>query len=208
MKVNWTFVFGVAGVSFLLTASTYSAFGENAVASTPFIELSAVSVPEMPAKAADLVQAATASARVRTVQDALRAVSVIARPGVLPYVVSAICSRSPEAAGATVAAACGMKPQMVLIFCRAAVCAAPAQVEEIVYSACRAMPAAWIDVAETATAICPSAGDSILEAVGRARPDLELYLEEAQRNAGTNGVHFVLNQAMKSFNETVKSQGK
>lgn len=186
----------------------FAAYGGAAVPSTPFIELSAVSVPEMPAKAADLVQGAVAADRVLTVRAVLQAVSVIARPGVLPYVVSAICSRSPEAAGATVAMAVGLQPEKVLIFCRAALCGAPNQVEEIVFSACRAMPAAWVDVAETAAAQVPSAQDAILTAVGRVRPDLELYLEEAEVQTGTNDVQSVINQAVKSFNDSAKTQRK
>jgi len=208
MRVKSKFLRGAAGIFPTMACFFFAAYGATDVPSTPFIDLSAVSVPEMPAKAADLVQAAAAANRARTVQDVLKAVSVIARPGVLPYVVSAICSRSPEAAGATVSMAVGLQPEKVLIFCRAALCSAPSQVEEIVFSACRAMPAAWIDVAETAATQVPSARDAILAAVGRARPDLELYLEEAQVEAGTNDVQSVISQAMKSFNEAATTQGK
>src|SRR5450756_1651217 len=63
---------------------------------TPFIALSGLPVPEIPARAADLVHAAAPSGREQTARDALLAVSTLARPGVLPYVVSAICHTHPE----------------------------------------------------------------------------------------------------------------
>jgi hypothetical protein len=86
MKVKRKFLHAVAGIFPTVVLLMFVGDGGAAVPSTPFIDLSAVSVPEMPAKAADLVQAAAASNRVQTVRDVLRAVSVIARPGVRPYV--------------------------------------------------------------------------------------------------------------------------
>jgi hypothetical protein len=88
------------------------------VSFTPFTILSGVSVPEMPAKAADLIQAAAVADREKTAQAVLRAVATIARSGVLPYVVSAICRRNPEVAGPVVTTAIELQPPDVLIFAR------------------------------------------------------------------------------------------
>ena len=97
MRFKWIVLLSASGMLALL-ACLLSAHGGNAVNSTPFIALSSLPVPEIPAKAADLVQAAAASEREKTAQEVLRVVSVIARPGVLPYVVSAICRGNPDAA--------------------------------------------------------------------------------------------------------------
>src|ERR1039457_3727317 len=98
MKLKWIVLSGASGIVAVLLACLLSAHGGNAAPSTPFLALSGMSVPEIPAKAAELVHAAAAPDREQTAQDVLRAVSMIARPGVLPYAVSAICRGNPEAA--------------------------------------------------------------------------------------------------------------
>ena len=119
-------------------------------------------VPEIPAKAAELVHAAAASDRDRTAQDVLRAVSTIAKPGVLPYVVSAICRGNPEVAGSVVATAIKLQPENAVVLSKAALCAAPGQVEQIVFSACKAAPASCAEVALAASGEQPAARDLIL----------------------------------------------
>ena len=94
---------GSSGGLAVLVVWLVSAPGGQTVAPTPFLALSRVPVPEMPAKAADLVQAAPILEREATAAAVLRAVTTMARPGVMPYVVSAICRRNPEVAGAVVA---------------------------------------------------------------------------------------------------------
>jgi len=170
--------------------------------------LSSVSVPEIPAKAAELVHAAAASDRGQTAQDVLRAVSMIARPGVLPYAISAICRSNPEVAGTVVATAIKIQPEDVLIFSKAALCAAPDRVEQIVFSACKAAPASCAGVAMVASRQLPSAKDLVLAGLVGARPDLELYLEEAEIQAGTNDCEAVIKQTMQLFNDALKAQPK
>jgi hypothetical protein len=194
-----------AGLAALL-AWLPSAYAGNPGDSTPFIALSAVSVPEIPAKAADLVAAASPSDRVQTVSEVLRAVSSIARPGVLPYAVSAICRKNPETAGSVMATATSLQPQDALIFVRAALCAAPGQVEQVVFSAASTMPSLCVSVALVACQQLPAAGDPIREGLVRARPDLELYLEEAESKQGTNNYQTVIRQAAQLADEAARAR--
>ena len=208
MKLKWIVLSGASGVLAVLLACLLSAHGGNAVPSTPFIALSSVSVPEIPAKAAELVHAAAAPDRDQTAQEVLRAMSMIARPGVLPYAVSAICRGNPEAAGSVVATAIKLQPADVLIFSKAALCAAPGQVEQVVFSACKAAPASCADVALGASRQLPAANNQILAGLAGARPDLELYLEEAEIQAGTNNCEAVIKRAVQLFNDALKAQAK
>jgi hypothetical protein len=203
MKLKWIVLSGASGVLAVLLAFLLSAHGGNAISSSPFIALSSVSVPEMPAKAAELVQAAAASDREQTAQAVLRAVSVIARPGVLPYVVSAICRGNPEAAGSAVATAIELQPQPedVLIFSQAALWAAPGQVEQVVFSACKAAPRSCADVALVASRQLSSANDLILAGLAGARPDLKPYLEAAEIQAGPDDGEAIIKRAVQLFNK-------
>ncbi len=165
-------------------------------------------MPEIPAKAAELVHAAAVSNRDETAQDVLRAVSMIARPCVLPYTVSAVCRGNPEQAGVMVAAAIKLQPEDVLIFSKAALCAAPGQVEQVVFSACKAAPASCADLALGASRQLPGANNQILAGLAGARPELELYLEEAEIQAGTNDFEAVIKRAVQLFNDALKAPAK
>jgi hypothetical protein len=208
MKLKWIVLSGASGVLGVLLACLGSARGNNAASPTPFIALSSVSVPELPAKSAELVHAASTTDRQQTANEVLHAVSVLAKPGVLPYVVSAICGGNPEVAGSVVATAIKLRPEQVLIFCKAALCAAPGQVEQIVFSACKAAPASSAAVALVASTQLPSANDSILAGLSSARPDLELYLEEAEAQAGTNDIQAVIQRTVQLVEDASKARGK
>lgn len=202
------FLPGSSGVLAVLLACLCSARGGSVGISTPFIALSGVSVPEIPAKAAELVQAAASPDREQTAQAALRAASAIARPGVLPYVVSAICHGNPEVAGAVVATAIELQPEDVLIFSQAAVCAAPGQVEQIVCSACKAAPGSYADVALVASWESPSANNLILAGLVSAFPGLKSYLEEAETEGGTNDFEAVIRQTVQLVADAQKAREK
>jgi hypothetical protein len=208
MKLKSMVFFALGGVLAILVCCPPSARSASSSDSTPFIALSAVSVPEIPAKAAELVGAAGDSARIQTGRDVLRAVSEIAKPGVLPYVVSAICKRNPEVAGSVVAGAIGLQPDETLIFEKSAICAASGQMEQIVFSAIGAAPAASADIALLAFRELPSASEAIRTGLGNARPDLELYLEEAEIKLGTNDYQGVVTQAVQMFNDAAKRRVK
>jgi hypothetical protein len=170
--------------------------------------LSGVRVPEIPARAAELVHAAAPSDRERTAQDVLRAVSAVAKPGVLPYVVSAICRANPEVAASVVATAIRLQPEDVSVFATAALCAAPGQVEQVVFSACKAAPASCAEVAVVASRQLPAANDLILAGLIGARPELELYLEEAQIEVGTNDFEALISRIVQLYNEALKAPAR
>ena len=192
----------------VLLACLLPAYGENPGSPALVLALSAVSVPEIPGRAAELVSAAEPSNRVQTAVETLRAVSSIARPGVLPYTVSAICRKNPEAAGPLVSTAIGLEPEDVLAFTKAAVCAAPGQVEEVVFSASRMLPAMGASVALVACQQLPAASDPIRAGLVKARPDMELYLEEAESQQGTNNYQTVIKQAAQSADEAARARAR
>jgi hypothetical protein len=206
MKSKWIVLLSASSVLSVLLACLLSR-GGTAVDSTPFIALSSICVPELPEKAADLVHAAAASDRERTVQDTLRAVSALTRPGVLPYVVSAVCRTNPEVAGVVVMTATELQPAGVLIFSEAAVCAAPGQVEQVVFSACKAAPSSCASVALVAFGQLPSAHHLILKGLVGALPYLKPYVEKAQVQVGPD-FEAVIGRMVELFNEASNSHAE
>ena len=206
MKLKWLIGLGAAGGLAVLVVCLVPAPGGHAVAATPFLALSRVPVPEMPAKAADLVQASPVLERETTATAVLRAVATMARPGVMPYVISAICRRNPEVAGAVVATAIQLQPDDELAFCRAAVCAAPDRVEQVVASACAAAPASFADVALVAFGRCPAASHLILDGLTNALPGLKPSLDQAAREGGTNDFVTLINQTVQLVTDASKAE--
>jgi hypothetical protein len=186
---------GASGVLAVLVGLT-CAQGGKAAPLTPFIALSRVSAPEIPAEAAELVHAASATDRERTAEEVLQAVSAVARSGVIPFVVSAICRESPELAGPVVAKAIERQPDGVLIFAKAALCAAPGQVKQVVFSACKAAPNSYAEIASIASRQLPAANDLILSGIIGALPALKLDIEEAEIEVGTNDVKAVIGRTV------------
>jgi hypothetical protein len=197
---------GTSGVLAVLLACIVSAHGGSLASPTPFMVLSGVSVPEIPAKAAELVHAAAVTNREQTAREVLQAVSVIARPGVLPFVVGAICRDSPEVAGDVVATAISLQPHYALFFSRAAVCAAPGQVQQVVFSACKAAPGLYADLALDAFGQLPSKGDLILAGLFGAYPGLKPFWEEAQAQVGTNDFVAAIKRTEQLLADAYKAQ--
>jgi hypothetical protein len=206
MRLKRFVLSGSAGVFVVLLACVMSARGGSVISSTPFIALSGVSVPEIPAKAAALVGAAAAGDRGQTAQETVRAAATVARFGALPFVVSAICHGSPEVAGTVVATAIDAQPGFVLVFVEAAVCAAPGQMEQIVSSACQAAPASTVNVAVVAYRKFPSAKAAIKAGLVSAYPGLSPYLEAAQIEIGTNNFEAVVFRAVQSLQDDYRAQ--
>ena len=208
MKLKWIVLSGATGVLAVLLACILSTHGSDAVAATPFIALSSVPVPEFPAKAADLVHDAAAPDRAQTTREVMRAALSLARPGVLPYIVSAVCRANPETAGTAVASAIELQPQDVLIFSRAAACAAPEQAGQIVSSACKSAPSEFINVTLVVSQQLPSANDAVLQGLADGLPGLKDLLKRAEVQCGTNDPATVLGQAFQLFNNPAGAQTK
>ncbi len=204
MNLKW--LVGLTAVTvFAVLVWLVSAPGSQTVAATPFLALSRVPVPEMPATAADLVQAAPVLEREVTAAEVLRAVATMTRPGAMPYVVSAICRRNPEVTGTVVATAIQLQPDEELAFCRAAVCAAPDRVEQVVASACMAAPGSFANVSMVAFQRWPDASHLILNGLTNALPDLKPYLDQAAQQDGTNGFPAFLNRTVQLVRDANKA---
>jgi uncharacterized protein YbaA (DUF1428 family) len=199
---------GVLLVIVGLLAVRLSSQGNKAVSSTPFIALSSVPVPEMPAKAAELVSGAPVADREQTAREVLRAVATMTRSGVLPYVVSAICRSNPETAGTAVATAIALQPDDILVFSEAAIKAAPERMADVVVAACKADPPSFANVALVASRQMPSSNDLVLVALVRAIPGLDPFLEKAEIQVGTNNFEAVIKQTVQLVTDPSRTQGK
>ncbi len=205
MKLKWLAGLGAAAGLVALVVWLASAPGGQAAAATPFLALSRVPVPEMPATAADLVRAAPVLEREATAAAVLRAVTTMARPGVMPYVVNAICRRNPEVAGTVVATAIQLQPEDELAFCRAAVCGAPDCVEPVVAAACQAAPASFANVAMVAFECRPDADPLILDGLTNALPGLMPYVDQARQPGGTNDFPTVIKRTAQLITDAAKA---
>ncbi len=190
MRFWWIIALIIALAVPALLLTIPSASGSNPA--TPFLALAAVPVPEIPAKAAELVQTAPAAQRGQTLQEVMRAVSAVARPGVLPFVVNAISRGAPEMAGSVTSLAMGLQPEDEFYFCRAATCAAPGQAREILEAACRADPPNYANFAIVVWQQAPAAGGAILAGLTAAVPGLGHFLERAEIEVGTNNLQEVV----------------
>jgi hypothetical protein len=206
MKWQWLIALGAAGGLAVLVVCLLPVPGNQAVEATPFLALSRVPVPEMPAKAAELVQAAPVLDREATAAAVLQAVTTMARRGVMPYVVSAICQRNPEVTGTVVATAIQLQPDDELAFCRAAVLAAPDQVDQVVVSACAALPGSFANVAMVAFGCRPDAEALILDGLTNALPALMPFLDRARSLDSTNDFETVIRKTVRLVNDANKSK--
>ncbi len=207
MKPKWLLTLALSAISLAVCAVFLppSHTSANPAPATPFLALSAVCVPEMPAKAAELVHAADPIERAQTVQDTLHAITMLAKPGLMPYVVSAICAKDPEMAATAVLTATELQGEDAGRFCLAALCAAPAQVEPIVTAACEAAPADFANVALAAAEQAPSQKALILQAVTNAVPDVQRFLDAAEIQAGTDDLLPVMRQTVLLMRQAAKS---
>ncbi len=207
MNPKWLFTVALSAVLlvvcglFLLPSHTSA----SPPPATPFLALSRVCVPEMPAKAAELVHAANPLERAQTVQDTLRAITMLAKPGLMPYVVSAICTKDPETAGTAVLIASELQRDDAGKFCLAALCAAPGQLEPIVTAACEGAPGDFANVAVAAAAQAPSQKALILQAVTNAVPDVQRFLDAAAIQAGSDDLEPVMRQTIQLMRQAAQS---
>jgi len=116
---------------------------------TSFEALRAVSVLEMPALAVNIVQSSDVVGRDAKIQEVLKSVSVLARPGVLPYMVAALVQSFPTNLEAILGTAIDLQPDLVLIFTEVAADRLPSQIENISYVAGKKSPWNATGIAQT-----------------------------------------------------------
>ncbi len=140
--------------------------------------LKSVPVPEMGAKAAQLVSEAKADVRQSTAEAVVAAV-VELKPVAAVSVVSAIARENPDVAPAVAARAASALPKDAVAIARAAAGAAPAQAAKIVLAVCKAVPTQYAAVATAVAQAVPYASKEIVEAVTTALPSLKPFVDRA-----------------------------
>jgi len=164
--------------------------------STPLAALSSVCKPEFPAVAAGLVRSASPDDKEQTARETLRATALLAKPGVLAYVVSSICGQTPEVAPIAVATAIELQPADINSFIWAAARNAPQQAEQITYAACQSAPGDFDKVAMIVSEAAPTARAGILRGVTNALPDLQPTVEKPILQTGTDEISPVMGQTL------------
>lgn len=150
---------------------------------SPLAALTRVPVPELPARAVELVRDSTPASRVETITNTLWAVSGLARPGVMPYVVSALCRSYSEFAGLVVETAVQINNTPLLTIISAAITAAPDRTKEISVAAFKANPAAFQQTAMVLAERTGISSTNILQELCEAVPNLQPYVESARLQA-------------------------
>ena len=172
----------------MVLVAAHNLFADDTKTRSPIAEtLASVAVPELPARAAEIVKAAKPrERRVTTVSvvDAALAIS----PYVGASVVGAIAKAAPEMAAIAAEAAARREPTQAAAIARAAVVAAPRQSVKIVAAVCRAAPAEYRKIALVVAETAPGSGREILQAVAAAVPQLRPAIERALASVGPNPV--------------------
>ena len=173
--------FGLLVVSIIFCLHTVQV-PANAVADTsPLGILSHVPAVEMPARAVALVQAAPAKAKIAVLTNTVWAVGGLARPGVMPYVVSALCRANPDLADVVVATALAVNNTPPLTLLSAAKAGAPGANEKIAVAAFQARPADFASLAVTLAET--DKATNVLRDLGEALPNLQPFVDTGRIQA-------------------------
>lgn len=169
---------------FTVLCLTANAAGTDKASSVSALkkELSAVAVPEMPAKAAQLVAQAKADALEATAEAVVTA-AVNVRPAATVAVVSAIARENPAAAAVAAARAATLRPKDAAWIARAAAGAAPAQAGKIVFALCKALPGQYAVIATAVAQVVPDAAKEILQQVVAAVPALKPFVDRVSADS-------------------------
>ena len=167
----------LAGLAFLLSAGiiTWVLNRQPQVAAagnTSFEALRAVSVLEMPALAVDLVQASEVGDRDAKIQEVLKSVSVLARPGILPYLVDNLVKPFPTNLEAILGTAIDLQPGLVLIYTQTAATRLPSQIENIAYVAGKKRPESAEGIAQILAELTHNL-DAITRGLKRGIPEYQ-----------------------------------
>jgi len=107
---------------------------------TPFDILRTVSVPEMPDRAVSIVKAGDPARQDELIQESLKAVSVLARPGIMPFMVSGLARAFPDQLEVILNTAVDLQPDLVLIYAQSSILQLPSKAEQISYVLGRKTP--------------------------------------------------------------------
>jgi hypothetical protein len=136
--------------------ATFTVISASALTSIQVQEIKqavlAVPVPEMPAKAAELVSKADKKDRQAVAVTAVRA-AVLKHRAAAPLVISAISEAAPELAPAVAVAASEVVNDQAPQIARAAAISAPTQAPEVIAAVSKAVPSQATLVAETVSSV-------------------------------------------------------
>lgn len=158
------------------------AAGFAAVNSAPGPELrkalAAVPIPELPAKAAELIRAAKPAERNSQTIEVMRA-ALLVNPGAAVAIVGAVAREVPDMAAVAAATAAEALPNDAEAIARAAAMVAPSEAGRITAAVCRAVPGQYRAVAAAVAAAAPSATRLVLQAVASVFPELKGPIDAA-----------------------------
>lgn len=140
---------------------------------------------EMPAKAAQMVAAATAEDRESTTACVIAAAMDVRPASTLP-VVGAVARQTPEAAAIAAVKAAAIQPKKLAEIAAAAAAAAPSQAGQIVEALCKAVPAKYAVIASSVARAVPTASKEIVSAVKAALPSVKPLVERAAGDLAQN----------------------
>jgi len=175
--------FGLLVVSIVFCLHTVQSSAFVSQDQSPLAQLSHVSIPEIPARAVALVQAAPADAKISVITNALWAVSGLARPGVMPYVINALCRANPQLADVVVGTAAEIDNTPIVTIICAAKAGAPDMIEKMAVAAFRGNPEAMRDTALTLVTQTTLTSTNIFNDLGEALPNLEPFVDMARIQA-------------------------
>lgn len=175
--------FGLLIASLIFCLHTIQSSANVAQDQSPLTQLSQVAAPELPARAVALVQAASDNAKISMITNTLWAVSGLARPGVMPYVISALCRANPTLADVVVGTAVEIDNTPIITIICAAKAGAPNMVEKMAVAAFRGNPAAMQDTALSFVNQTTLSSTNILNDLGEALPNLEPFVDMARIQA-------------------------
>lgn len=151
--------------------------------------LAGVPASELPAKAAQLVQAATVSDR-EAVTVAVVKAAVAQRPAAASAIVGAVAKDNPGVAATAAGTAATAQPKLARAIAKSAATAAPSKAGEIVVAVCKAAPKEYREVAVAVAQGAPGSEKEILRALAVAFPNLKPGIEEAINAYAANPASF------------------
>ncbi len=157
----------------------------SVAADRPFDSLRSVSVLEMPDRAVSLVQVGDPAGVDERIRESLGAVSVLARPGLMPCLVASLARRYPDHLAVILDTALDLQPDQVLVFARASATQLPGRVEEISYLVGRKSPWNASAIAKT-LAEQTTDPDAIVRGLKRGIPEYNPRADLLNAPASTN----------------------
>jgi hypothetical protein len=165
-----------------------------------------VTAAEIPSVASRWVSQAAADQRESRALEAVKAVVALSKPGLLPYVVTAVSQAAPSAAPRVAAEAAALAPDFALAATKAAIAAAPAEVERIVAAVCRQAPELAAGVGVVAHAQTPERASDILKGIASGVPALEPLIAKAVQTVAPSQVPQVMEQVREMAATVTRNQ--